>query len=514
MSDNLTHDRRQFLTTTAAVAATAIAIKPAAVPAAPAAPSDDLVWKPATELVKLIRDKKLSPVELTEAILKRSEALNPKLHAFLHLDRESAMAAAKSAESAVMKGEKLGLLHGVPVSIKDSHAVKGMPTTNGSKITGNAPATADHPLTEKTRAAGGVIFGKTNLPAFAHTDLTQNLLAPPCPTPWNLKYSSGGSSGGAGAACAAGMGPLHHGTDGGGSIRIPADRCGIFGLKPSIGRIGHPGSLKAGGVGHDGPMTRTVADAALLMDVWSGPYRYDYLSIDAPAPNFSTAITGWDKALKGKKVGLTFDYGWTKAVDPEVRRLVTAAARRFTEFGCVVEEVKPNWPDPIKAWEAFWYCTAAAAQATFKGHEDWIDPTLREQMEAGAKISGAEMAEALEMKDKIFLAVEKFFTGFDLLLSPVGTVPTFPLDKLPTEAGGVSYANANVRIPGLTNRVPFTPTFNMTGHPAASVPCGFTKDGLPLGLHVIGGWHQDALVLQACAGFEAAQPWAGKKPTL
>jgi len=425
-----------------------------------------------------------------------------------------ALADAKLAEAAVMRGGDLGLLHGVPVSIKDSHAVKGMPTTNGCKITGKAPALADHLLVEKTRNAGGVIFGKTNLPAFAHIDITYNQLAGPCPTPWNLKCNSGGSSGGAGAACAAGIGPLHHGTDGGGSIRIPADRCGIFGFKPSIGRIGHPGSLKAGSVGHDGPMTRTVADAALLMDVWSGPCRFDYLSIDSVPPNFSQAVSAWDKHLKGKKVGLTFDYGWTPAVDPEVRQLVASAAKRFKDLGCIVEEVAPKWPAPIKAWEAFWFCTAAAAIPLFKGHEDWIDQTLKEQMEVGAKITGAEMAEALEMKDKIFQAVEGFFTKYDLLLSPVCAVPTFPFGKEPSGADGVTFTTGEVRRLPVTARMPFTPTFNMTGHPAASVPCGFTKSGLPVGLHIIAGRHQDALVLQASAGYESIHPWADKKPSL
>lgn len=508
---NAEPSRRRFLIGAAAVglaaAGCAKGTTPAAVPA-----RDDLVWTPATDLAKLIRDKKISPVELTTAVLDRAEALNPTLNAFLFIDRDGATAAAKAAEDAVMRGDSLGLLHGVPVSIKDGTAVKGMPTTNGSKIGGTAPASQDGSLATTTRKAGAVIFAKSNLPAFAHQDITENLLAPPCPTPWKAGYNSGGSSGGAGAAAAAGLGPVHHGSDGGGSIRIPADRCGVFGFKPSIGRIGHPNSMTAAAVGHDGPLTRTVADAALMMDVWSGPNRLDYLSIDGDAPNFAAAVRDWERSLKGRKVALSFDYGWIPAVDPAVRRLVSAAAKRFTDLGCAVEEVTLNWPNPTMAWEALWYTTAAAARPKFAGHENWIDPSLLAQMDVGMRISGVEVAEALQAKDVIFQAVESFFADHDLLLSPVCAVPTFPFDAAPTGADGVPFVTGDIRRMIWNARIPFTPTFNMTGHPAASVPCGFTDDGLPVGLHVIAGRHQDALVLQAAAGFEAAQPWAAKKP--
>lgn len=515
MDDHRQVNRRQFLIGVAAVGVAVAGCASKSTSAgsrAVVAPGDELAWTPATELAKLIRDKKLSPVELTKAVLERADSLNPKLHAFLFIDHEGAMAAAKGAEDAVMKGDSLGLLHGVPVSIKDGNPVKGMPTTNGSKITGTTPAAEDGSLTASTRAAGAVIFGKTNLPAFAHKDVTENLLIPACPTPWKAGYNSGGSSGGAGAAAAAGIGPLHHGSDGGGSIRIPADRCGVFGFKPSIGRIGHPGSMKAAAVGHDGPLTRAVADSALLMDVWSGPNRLDYLSIDSPAPNFSAAVADWEKSLKGRKAALVFDYGWIPAVDPEVRRLVTAAAKKFTDLGVTVEETTLKWPSPMMAWEAVWYATAAAARPRFAGHEDWIDPTLKEQMDAGARISGPEVADALEMKDTIFTAVQKFFDGYDLLLSPVCAVPTFPFDNPPTEAGGVPFATGDVRRLIWNARIPFTPAFNMSGHPAASAPAGFTKEGLPVGLHIVAARHQDALVLQAAAGLEAVQPWASAKP--
>lgn len=476
--------------------------------------ADELVWTPATELAKLIRRRQLSPVEITGAVLDRAQALNPTLHSFLHLDPVGAMSAARAAETALTRGDDVGPLHGVPVSIKDNNAVRGMPMTNGTRITGTAPATEDSPLAARTRAAGGIIFGKTNLPSLAHLDVTYNLLGPPCPTPWRLTHNSGGSSGGAAAAAAAGIGPVHHGTDGGGSIRIPADRCGVFGFKPSVGRIGRASSLGAGAVGQDGTLTRTVADAALLLDVWAGPYRFDYLSIDTPPPDFSAAVAGWESSLRGKKVAVAFDYGWTPAIDPEVRRLVAAAAARFSELGCAVNEVRLHWPDATPVWEAFWYTTAASARSRFAGHTDWLEPLLAAQMDVGDTITGIEVAEAQLAKEAIFHSVERFFADYDIVLSPVCTVPSFPFDEPPDGAGGIAFADVDSGRMEWVRRLPFTPVFNLTGHPAASVPCGFTSDGLPVGLHVIAGRHRDSLVLQAAAGFEALQPWRGERPPL
>ncbi|MDQ1901631.1 amidase family protein [Paracoccus sp. WLY502] len=507
--------RRDVMGGAAALAALAVLPTTAMAATSPSAPSgEDLCFTSATALAEMIRAKSLSPVELMDAVLARTERINPILRSFLHVDPDGARAAAREAEAAVMRGDSLGPLHGIPVSIKDSHNVKGMPTTNGSLITGGSPAMQDVELVANTRAAGGIVFAKSNLPALAHIDVTENLLGPPCQNPWKLGCNTGGSSGGAGAACAAGLGPLHHGTDGGGSIRIPADRCGVFGLKPSVGRIGHRGALGAAiGTGHDGPMTRTVADAALLLNVWAGPLDADYLSIPTPPEDYVAAVAAWESALKGKRVGVTFDYGWVKAIDPEVRQLVGAAAQRFAELGCRVEEVNPSWPNPLRAFEALWYTTAAGKRALFDGHEAWLDESLRLMMEEGAQISGVELAQAVETKDKMFQLAQAFFADHDLLLSPVCAVPAWATGQDVPMIDGVDASYIGTRLPTFA-RMPFTPTFNLTGHPAASVPCGFTADGVPVGLQIVGPRHADALVLQAAAGFEAIQPWADRRPPI
>ncbi|MFO0951636.1 MAG: amidase family protein [Isosphaeraceae bacterium] len=475
---------------------------------------NDLVWMSATELSSLIRARRLSPVELVDALLERIDALNPRLRAYLCVDHDGAREAARGAEAAVMRGDALGLLHGLPVSIKDARDVKGMPTTKGSPVTsGNPLPVEDGYLPGLTRRAGAILLGKTNLPAFGHYDVTQNLLGPPCVNPWDLRMNSGGSSGGAACAAAAGLGPLHHGSDAGGSVRIPADRCGVLGFKPSVGRIGFPGTSSFGcGISHEGTLTRTVADAALLMGAWSRPCKYDYFSIDAAPQDYSGALAGWEKALAGKKVGFTLDYGWIKAVDPEVRRLVTAASLRFSELGCKVEEVKPGWSNPLRAFLALWCPSWSPVKALFQGRPELMDETFKEQLEIGSRVTTEQFVRALIVKQEIFQSVQKFFDGYDLLLSPVCAVPAFPQGEEPTEIDGTPTSYLDMDMHRLIARIPFTPVFNMTGNPAASVPCGFTDQGLPVGLHVAGGWHQDALVLQACAGFEAIQPWSGRRP--
>jgi aspartyl-tRNA(Asn)/glutamyl-tRNA(Gln) amidotransferase subunit A len=504
--------RRQVLLTGAASLAMVSASTRAVAQTVPQ--GADLAFTPATELSRMIRAKELSPVELAEVILDRTEALNPRLNAFLYIDREGALASARAAEAAVMRGDDLGLLHGIPVSIKDSKQVKGMPTTNGSLITGNALATEDAELVAKTRAAGGVIFAKTNLPAFAHVDVTENFLGPATANPWRLTNNSGGSSGGAGAACAAGLGPLHHGTDGGGSIRIPSDRCGVFGLKPSVGRIAHRGAIGAGvGIGHDGPMTRTVADAALLMNVWAGPLDADYLSLPLEPDDYLAAVAQWEEAVRGLRVGLAFDYGWIRALDPRVRSAVAAAAARFEEAGCTVEEVSPGWENPLPQFEVFWYTVAASKRPLFADHPAYVEDSLRLMMDEGAKMSGVDVANALEAKERLFQQVQRYFSEYDLLLSPVCAVPSWPIGQDVPVIDGVDTSYIGTRLT-LFARMPFTPTFSLTGHPAASVPSGFTDDGLPIGLQIVGPRYGDARVLQAAAAFEAIQPWADRRPPL
>src|ERR671930_835118 len=308
-----------------------------------------LCWLPATELAALIRSTTVSPVEIVDAVLARIEKINPKLNAFGTVTAEAARREAKAAERAVMrKGAKLGPLHGVPFSVKDLVVTKGVRTTFGTPLYRDNVPTEDAPMVERLKRAGAILLGKTNTPTFGWIGATHNLLFGPTRNPWDLERTPGGSSGGASAAAAAGLGPLHIGTDGGGSIRIPASFAGIFGLKPSYGRIPAYPPSGAWSLSHIGPMTRTVADAALMLKVCAGPDERDPYSLPAERVDYLKALKG---SLKGLRVAYSEDLGFADAVDPEVRAVSAKAAAAFRELGCRVETINPRWPSPRDCWE-------------------------------------------------------------------------------------------------------------------------------------------------------------------
>src|SRR5499426_467879 len=301
-----------------------------------------LAWLSATELEGLIRKKKVSPVDVVDAVLARIEAVNPKLNAFVTLTGEQARRDAKAAERALTRrAARLGLLHGVPFSVKDLVITRGVRTTFGTPLYRDNVPTEDAPMVERMKAAGAIMLGKTNTPTFGWIGATHNLVFGITRNPWNLERTPGGSSGGASAAAAAGLGPLHIGTDGGGSIRIPASCTGIFGHKPSYGRIPTYPTSGAWNLSHIGPLTRTVADAALMMTVCAGPDERDQYSLPASGEDYLKSLRG---GVKGLRVAYTDDLGFVEAVDPEVRATCAKAARVFRELGGRVEAVKPAWP--------------------------------------------------------------------------------------------------------------------------------------------------------------------------
>jgi len=288
----------------------------------------DLCFTPATELAAMMRRRTLSPVELMDAVLARIEALNPRLNAYLTIDAERAREQAKAAEAAVMRGETLKPLHGLPVSIKDLEPSAGLRCTYGSKFFEHNIADFDGVVTGRVKAAGGIVLGKTNTPHYGYKDMCDNLIGPPCRNPWKLERTSGASSGGAAAAVAAGLGPVAHGSDGAGSIRIPAALCGVFGLKPSFGRVPNwPNADIWAARSHNGPITRTVADAALLLGAMAGPDPRDPTSIDSPPEDYLAAVAHPLEALQGLRVAWSVDFGYAP-VDPAVRHLTAAAAER------------------------------------------------------------------------------------------------------------------------------------------------------------------------------------------
>jgi len=468
----------------------------------------ELCFTPATRLAVAIRARTLSPVEIVEAVLARIEAVNPRINAYLTVDADGARAAAKAAEGAVMRGGALPPLHGLPVSIKDLEPVAGLRCTYGSKFYEHNVAEADGIIAERVRAAGGVIIGKTNTPHYGYRDMSDNLIGPPCRNPWKLDRTSGGSSAGAAAAVAAGLGPLAHGSDGAGSIRIPSALCGVFGFKPSLGRVPFwPTPDIWAARAHNGPITRTVADAALLLRALAGPDPRDPLSIDATPDDYAGAVASPLPALAGLRVAWSADFGYA-AVDPEVRGLAARAAERFASLGCAVDAVTPGWDDPRQAAAVLWHASyAARLTERYDQRPDWIEPSLAEMIEAGRRLAATDVVKAMLARTAFYGQVQRFFERYDLLLTPQMPVPAWSVERPPSEIDGRP-------TPSLFDRLPFTFPFNLTGQPAASVPCGFTAEGLPVALQIVGRWHADTLVLQAAAAFEQAAPWAESRPAV
>jgi Asp-tRNA(Asn)/Glu-tRNA(Gln) amidotransferase A subunit family amidase len=469
----------------------------------------DLCYTSALDLGRMIRAGEISPVEIATAILERIDRLNPTLNAFLTVTPELAMEQARAAEARAHAGEMLGPIDGIPVSIKDLEPMAGVRCTFGSKWTENNIATEDGVATERIRKAGGVLLGKTNTPHFGYKDMCDNFLGDPCKNPWNLDRTSGASSGGAGASVAAGLGPIAHGSDGAGSVRIPASLCGIFGLKPSFGRVPyHPIADYWGGRSHVGPMARTVRDAAAFLGVMAGPDERDPLSIEGPVPGFLAACEG---DLKGLRVVWSGDLGYA-AVDAEVRQIAEAAARRFVDFGCTLEDGNPTWDDPYEFHKVLYEVgigTRIAERAI--EHPEWIEATMMLMLEGAHSRSAIDYQNAILQRTTFYNQARAWFADVDLLLTPQMPVGAWSHEAGPNE-GPKTIGGKPPR--SMFDRLHFTYPFNLTNQPAATVPCGFTSEGMPVGLQIVGKWHADTTVLRAAACFEAAQPWAQNRPSL
>jgi aspartyl-tRNA(Asn)/glutamyl-tRNA(Gln) amidotransferase subunit A len=459
---------------------------------------------PAADLAAGIARRKISPVEVVDAVLARIESL-ARLNAYVTVDAEGARHGARAAERLVMRrGARLGPLHGVPFSVKDLVVTKGVRTTFGTPIYKDNVPTEDAPMVARLKAAGAILIGKTNTPTFGWIGATHNLLVGATRNPWNLERTPGGSSGGASAAVAAGLAPLAVGTDGGGSIRIPASFSGIYGLKPTFGRIPvHPPSA-AWSLSHIGPLARTVRDAALMLQVSAGPDERDSSSLPAPGVDYVKALRG---GVKGLRVAYSDTLGYAEVVDPEVREACGKAARVFRELGCRVEEIDPGWPSPFAAWRAIFAGGIAARLAPYTGERDKIDAGLLRIVDEALKSPPTAFVQAFFDRHAWLAYPRRLFESYDLLLTPTLARPAFAvgLDNA-TEIAGRP-------VPEWAWS-PFTYPFNLTGQPAASVPCGFTKGGLPIGLQVVGRRFDDATVLRASAAFEAARPWAQTRPPL
>ena len=463
--------------------------------------SDHLsTWISAAELTTLYARRELSPVEVVDVMLERASKLQPLLNAFVSIDTDGARATAKACELRWREGKPLSPLDGVPTTIKDTTPVKGWPTRYGSHATDETPAGENAPVVDRFQAAGVILLGKSTTPEFGWKALTDSPLQGTTRSPWNLKHSPGGSSGGASALTAAGINPFNHGNDGGGSIRIPAAHTGLVGLKPSYGRIAqHPADSPFADVVSQGVLARTVRDTALALNVLAGPDPRDWRSLPAGSRDFTV---GLDAGVRGWKIGLSLDFGHVKA-DPEVRDLVAAAAKRFEELGAHVEDVGPLI-DPLQnSFEPLWIGSFATRlrQIPTQLHAK-LDPGFRAAAEKGLAVTLADYAKSYEAKSKLARDLSLWHRKYDLLLTPV----------TPTAAPTVETLYNSEAFSRWTKGAPFTLPCNLTGQPAASMATGITKAGLPVGIQLIGPPRADHIVLRAMRAYEGVASWAWPQP--
>ncbi len=466
----------------------------------------DLAFAPATEVRQLIQNKQISPVELTELYFSRIDTLDPQLNSFLTLNHDEAMASAKAAERAVMQGETLGPLHGIPTSVKDLELTKGLRSTGGSLAFKDRVPDEDSVVVERIKRAGGSIIGKTNTPEFGLLARTENRLGDPCGNPWNPERTAGGSSGGGAASVASGLCSLATGTDGGGSTRIPASFCGVYGIKPTLGQV--PYYAGAGAVSttnlftQAGPLTRTVRDAAVMLQVLTGYDSRDPGSLRQPADDYLAAA---DRGVSGLRIAWSPDFGYAP-VDPEVRAAAEKAARVFEDLGCTVEETSLKLDSPFDTfWDLFCAISYARNEQLLKEHRDELADYTVECYEHGATITGARFVRGLGYIDRLQAQFADIFEDYDLLMSPTMAATAFPHGQPPSEIAGKP-------VHWFWGFLPFTFPINMIKHPAASIPCGFSEEGLPIGLHIVGPRLGEATIIAASAAFEEARPWAQHRP--
>ncbi|MBN8943306.1 MAG: amidase [Rhizobiales bacterium] len=470
----------------------------------------DLLFMPATKAAALIRARKLSPVDYVEAVLGAIARQQPRINAFVTVTADQARADARRAEHAVMAGDRLGPLHGVPVSIKDLVDVAGVPTKHGSAIFQDNVATADDVLVQRLKAAGAIIIGKSTTPEFGNKGLTDSPSHGITRNPWNLGRTSGGSSGGAAAAVAAGLGPLGLGTDGAGSVRGPAACCGVVGLKPTLGAV--PADTTRDAFGNNiyaGPLARTVTDAAVMHAVLTGPSAKDPWSIKGEDQRqLSPKLIGSD--LAGIRIGTI-----ARCANPRVAADVTANTRAaldaWATLGADVEEVTDaiDWIE-LEGRVLYQANFTVFCAPYLPRWQNQMDPVTLAFMERGAKFNLADFRNAQFARTRLFRAIQGLFERYDFLVTPTNTRSALPVE--------FDAANDEVEVDGVKCGITrqgwtsYQYPFNLTGHPALSVPSGFAADGLPTGVQIVGPWGAETDVLRLGALLEQARPWAQHRP--
>ena len=470
-------------------------------------PSRDLCFTPATELIRLFRAGKASPLEVMEAVLARIDRVNPALNAYVTVAREGALRAARAATAALRRRRAaLGPLHGVPVAIKDLTPTKGIRTTWGSRIYEDHVPDEDAVIVQRLRAAGAIVVGKTNTPEFGAGGNTFNAVFGATRNPWNPALTCGGSSGGSAVALATGMGPIAEGSDLGGSLRLPAAFCGVVGFRTTPGLVPfYPKELAWDTLSVTGPMARTVADTALMLAVVAGPDERSPISYAVDPRTFERAVRA--PSVKGWRVAWTPDLNGLIPVDREVARVAEGATRVFRSLGARVEAACPDVSEVHEIVLATRGLSMVALHADKLPHwRDQMQKGLVWNIEQGLTLRPQTIARGEKLRTELWHRVRTFMETHDLLILPTAPVPPFPVEQpYPTEIDGKPL-ETYIQWAYLTYAI------TLTGLPAISVPCGVTRDGLPVGLQIVGRRRQEAAVLRAAAAFEAAAPWADRIP--
>ncbi len=473
--------------------------------------TDDLCRLPASTLRAYIAAKKVSPLELTRAVLARAEKLQPVLNCFITLIADHALLAASQAEDAVMQGKPLGLLHGIPYAAKDLVNTSGVRTTFGSLLHETNLPKDDAVATARMRAAGAVLFGKTTTPEFGHKALTDAPLFGRTRNAWSASRTSGGSSGGAAVAVAAGIGPIGIATDGGGSTRIPASANGMVGLKQSNGVIPHSQVADAfGNYTYVTPMTRTVMDTALMLQAMAGPHPSDPWSIGVEPQDYLTAARA-EGDLDGKRMLYSLTLGNERAAK-DVAAAFERALGRLRELGAELVELDEALPEMEPVWKVINHTTwRARFSDMIRRNESKVSPSLIRQVALAEDWTGADYQKAMFQRTEIFRMVQRWFESFDYLVTPTLSRTALPIGQdlfEPISIDGIEVGELR------RNWFPYTMPFNITGHPALTLCCGYDGDGLPIGLQIVGRFRDDASVLRAAALYEASEDWLDRWPDL
>ncbi len=470
---------------------------------------DEICFMSAYDMLEKIKTQELTSTEITETIIERIERINPIINAYCTPTFELARKTAKKADEIVKKGEELGLLHGIPTSIKDLMQIKGIRTTYGSKLYEDFIPEQDDIAVQRLIKAGSVILGKTNTPEFGSVALTNNKLFGETKNPWDIERNSGGSSGGAASSVASGIGPLALGSDGGGSIRVPSSCCGVYGLKPTFGRI--PSYPRIGiafySMDHYGPIVRYVKDAALMLNVMKGHHPADNNSFPDDDIDYVKILEDKPKKLK---IGYSMTLGYGKILEDEVKESVLDAIQKFEQFDWDVEETNLKIKKPESAFKTLVSVGYAYdLQKDFNNRPEDLSPDLKGTIRLGLDNSAMNFGKAIDQRKQVYEVMYQYFKNYDILITPTLPCPAIKPGWLET---GTTFPAIGKKTLSIMSWMTYTYPFNMTGLPAASIPSGWANSGLPIGMQIVGKRYDERTVLQVSKAFEEIAPWQNKRP--